>query len=159
MEPYLAQFAALADARAAAFLADHGLILKSGAGFGAAILKLIKPEWTTDAPGEFLNTNGVFFSIWVDPESAGAKRLRYNLHARKLRALKGETFAARDFARKFRGRNAEALSAWPNLSFPKGPITLFEGHVTLTPATLPADASGLLDRFAALAPMVDNLLA
>ena len=68
---------------------------------GAALLKVMKPEWTTDAPDELLNTNGLFFSVSVDPACEAKGVARDNLHAKKLRAIKGEAFAAREFVRAF----------------------------------------------------------
>ncbi len=156
IEQYVAIFNALATERAGAFKFQHGLAMKSGEGLGAAIIKVLKPSWTTDPAAEFLNSNGVFFSVWVDEACEANGIARYNLHAKKLRFLKGERFEARQFVRSF--RDAMDLSDWPNASFPKGPITLFEGHVTLNVNSLKAEASGLLDKFANLVPMLDEML-
>jgi hypothetical protein len=156
--PYLRIFETLKAARAAEFKSKHGLIIKTGEGLGAAIIKLLKPSWTTDTGDEILNTNGLFFGIWVDPSSESQGRARYNLHAKKLRFLKKPDFAAREFARAFRaGLNAE-LRTWPNLAYPKGPITLFEGWVPLDHGTLARETSDLLDRFAAITPAIDQML-
>jgi hypothetical protein len=159
MQPFLDIFTDLQAARAAEFLARHGLHMKAGEGFGAALLKLLKPAWTTDDPEQLVNSNGIFFGIWVDAGCLAENRLRYNLHAKKLRLLKGEPFAAREFVRSFRAAAKGALADWPSATYPKGPITLFEGHVPLAVGTLKADASALLDRFARLAPLVDEALA
>lgn len=157
MQPYLDIFTTLAAARADA-LRTHGLIIKAGEGMGAAILKVLKPAWTTDPPDQFLNTNGLFFSIWVDASCKKEKRARYNLHAKKLRNLKGEAFAAREFARVFRAEASTALQGWPSTVYPKGPITLFEGHIHLDPRTLDVEAGGLLDRFVAMVPLIERQL-
>jgi hypothetical protein len=159
MQRYLDIFNELKASRAADFQEQHGLTTKTGFGLDAAIFKLLKPAWTTDAPGDLLNTNGVFFSIWVDPACEAKGIARYNLHAKKLRFIKGEDFAARDFARSFRALAQGELSNWPHCSFPKGPITLFEGHVPLDAATLRAETSELIDRFSELCPLIDQLLA
>jgi hypothetical protein len=76
----------------------------------------------------------------------------------QLRAIKGEAFAAREFARSFRAQGKDELEGWPNWSFPKGPITLFEGHFAYNPATLQFETSAMMDRFAALSPFLDRLL-
>lgn len=158
MQAYLEIFNQLKSERASEFQGKHGLVIKTGEGLGAAILKLLKPAWTTDGPAEILNSNGLFFSIWVDAECETKGIARYNLHAKKLRYIKGVNFAAREFARAFRVRGQDELVNWPNLSFPKGPITLFQGHVPLSIATLHADTSALMDRFAALCPFVEQEL-
>jgi hypothetical protein len=159
MQNHLAIFNALKSERAAEFQSQHGLTIKTGEGLGAAILKLIKPEWTTDNPSELLNTNGLFFGVWVDTDCEAKGIARYNLHAKKLRAIKGQAFAAREFARSFRAQGKDELAGWPNWSYPKGPITLFEGYFALDENTLKAETSKLMDHFAKLAPMLDGLLA
>lgn len=159
MQPYLDIFSGVASERADDLRARQDLVIKTGEGMGAAILKVLKPGWTTDPPEQFLNTNGLFFSVWVDDACVKQKRARYNLHARKLRNLKGETFAAREFARAFRTEAGGALQAWPSAVYPKGPITLFEGHFHLDIRTLQAETAVLLDRFVALVPMIDRMLA
>ncbi len=158
MQPYFDIFTALAAARADDLRA-HGLLIKAGEGLEAAILKVLKPGWTADPPDQFLNTNGLFFSVWVDAACKAQKRARFNLHAKKLRTIKGEAFAAREFARTFRIEAATVLQAWPTNVYPKGPITLFEGHIHLDPRTLQMETSALIDRFVALVPMIDRLLA
>jgi hypothetical protein len=158
MKIYLDSFTALKSERAAEFQTQHGLTIKTGEGLGAAILKLLKPSWTTDGPGEILNSNGLFFGVWVDAECEARGIARYNLHAKKLRFIKGEAFAAREFARAFRAQGKDELAGWPNWSYPKGPITLFQGHVPLDANTLHAETSALMDRFAQLAPMLERLL-
>jgi hypothetical protein len=156
MQKYLDIFDQLKAERAAEFEAQHGLTIKTGEGLGAALLKLLKPSWTTDAPGELLNSNGLFFGVWVDAECEAKGIARYNLHAKKLRFIRGEGFAARQFVRSFRG--AADLQDWPNVSFPKGPITLFEGHVPLDVTTLHSETSTLMDRFAKLVPTLERVL-
>lgn len=158
MEPYLRIFEALKAARAAELHSKHGLTIKTGEGLDAAIIKLLKPTWTTDTGDEILNTNGLFFGVWVDPASEAMGRARYNLHAKKLRFLKGPEFAAREFARAFRTSLGTELRTWPNLVYPKGPITLFEGWVPLRPDTLSQQTSDLLDRFAAITPAIDGMI-
>jgi hypothetical protein len=159
MQKHLAIFNALKSERAAELQSQHGLIIKTGEGLGAALLKVMKPEWSTDSADELLNTNGLFFSIWVDAECEAQNIARYNLRAMKLRAIKGEAFAAREFARSFRAQGKDELADCPNWSYPKGPVTLFEGHFLLDAKTLHAESSKLMDRFAALTPMLDQLLA
>jgi hypothetical protein len=158
MKTYLDIFNLLKRERCTDFRATYGLDIKTGEGLGAAILKVLKPSWTTDRPDQLLNTNGLFFSIWIDAACAAEGVVRYNLHAKKLRMIKSESFAAREFARSFRAQGKEELAGWPNWSFPKGPITLVEGHYPLDVATLYAETSIMLDRFAKLCPMLEKLL-
>jgi|JI10StandDraft_1071094.scaffolds.fasta_scaffold150232_4 hypothetical protein len=159
MQSYLEIFNALKAERSAEFLSSHGLVIKTGEGLGAVLLKVMKPSWSTDDPQALLNSNGLFFGIWIDAACEAQGILRYNLHAKKLRAIKSETFAAREFARVFRVQGQEQLEKWPNWSYPKGPITLFEGHIPLDAKTLHADTSKLMDHFAEMTPLLEQLLA
>ena len=159
LQPYHDVFSALAEEREAEFRSLHGLAIKTGIALDAAVLKLLKPAWTTDPPEDLRNSNGVFFGVWVDEPCIAKRRVRYNLHAKKLRFLKGDAFPAREFARTFRADARNALADWPALSFPKGPITLFEGEVPLKLTTLRAEAWALMDRFAELAPYIDQKLS
>jgi hypothetical protein len=158
MKQALEIFQALKAERAQEFQAQHGLSVKVGEGLGAVLLKLLKPEWTTDNPKELLNSNGLFFGVWVDAACEAQGIARYNVHAKKLRFIKGEKFAAREFVRAFRLQGQYELEGWPNWSYPKGPITLFEGHFPLDVNTLRDETSTLMDRFAKLTPMLDRLL-
>ena len=151
-------FKTLKSERSEEFKSKHALSIKAGTGLDASILKLMKDSWSTDRPDELLNSNGLFFSVWVDAACKAQGIVRYNIHARKLRAIKGETFAAREFARSFRAQGKDELEGWPNWSFPKGPITLVEGHFAYKPATLRTETAAMMDRFAAIVPFLDRLL-
>jgi hypothetical protein len=159
MQNHLDIFNALKSERETEFQTRHGLTIKAGEGLGAAVLKLLKTEWTSDNHTQLLNTNGLFFSVWVDAACEAKGIARYNLHAKKLREIKGQSFAAREFARSFRAQGKDELEGWPNWSYPKGPITLFEGHFPLDTKTLRTETSKLMDRFAQLTPLLDRLLA
>ncbi len=159
MQKYLDVFNVLKKDRETEFHTQHGLAIKTGEGLGAAILKVMRPSWSTDKPDELLNTNGLFFSIWVDAACEEKGIVRYNLHAKKLRFIKGEAFAARDFARRVRADAKPELASWPNCTFPTGPITLFEGHFALDEKTLSDETSKMMDRFAKLTPLLDGVLA
>ncbi len=159
MQKYLTIFDAVKAERAYGLQWQHKLDIKTGEGLGAVMMKVIKPEWTTDAPTELLNTNGMFFSIWVDAACEAKGVARYNLHAKKLREIKGEAFAAREFVRAFRFQCGDELKGWPNWSYPKGPITLFEGEFPLDVETLHAKSSDLITRFVSLTPKLEKVLS
>ena len=158
MDNALDVFTALKSERSGEFKTKHNLTIKAGSGLDASILKVMKDSWSTDRPQDLLNSNGLFFSIWIDAACKAQGIVRYNIHARKLRAIKGEAFAAREFARSFRAQGKGELEGWPNWSYPKGPITLVEGHFAHDPATLKSDAAKMMDRFASVVPFLDRLL-
>jgi hypothetical protein len=158
MQKYLDIFNSAKADCAAEFQAQHGLTIKTGAGLGAAIIKTLKSSWTTDGMDEILNSNGLFFSVWVDADCEAKDIARYNLHAKKLRFIKGNTFAAREFARAFRVQAQDEVTTFPDWKYPKGPITLFEGHVPLDVHTLHEETSKLMRYFAAMTPVLERLL-
>ncbi len=156
MQSYLSTFNDIKSARAASFKGQYGLDMKTGEGLGAVIIKTLKPKWTTDPQHELLNSNGLFFSVWVDAECEAQSIARYNLHAKKLRFIRGEKFANREFVRSFRLQAQDDMKGFPNWNYPKGPITLFEGSFPL--AELKDETDKVLENFAKMTPLLERLL-
>jgi len=135
----------------------HGLFCKQGFYTECFVLKLQKPAWTNDRMDRVKNETGVFFSIWVDPRK-DARRANYNIHALKLRELKGYLITSRNFAEAFRGRFQSGLAdGWPNTSLDFGPQTLMQGWVDIEGAGT-EDLLGLMKRFELVSPVIDDLL-
>ena len=134
-----------------------GLICKHGHYLDSEVLKLQKASWTNDRMDRTENTSGVFFSVWV--EEARADRLNYNIHAFKLRHLKGYTITSRDFADTFRAAFKPQQDTWPKVRTDYGPLTLMQGWIAIDPRTVEQDVRALLNRFARnVGPIVDRLL-
>ncbi|WP_131707621.1 hypothetical protein [Chryseobacterium angstadtii] len=121
-------------------------------------LKIYKPEWSSnmespiDAPGR------IFFSVWVNEKSVEQKKVYYNIHALKLRNIKGYTIQARSFADDFRKRFEEDCQNWENVSVKYGPLTLMEGWIELNPDHLVKDLHFLAEKFLNLSPVIDEIL-
>jgi hypothetical protein len=79
----------------------NGLICKQGPYKACSVLKLQKPSWTNDPMDRVENTSGIFFSIWTNDRSMMKNRANYNIHALKLRDLKGYSIKSRDFRLRF----------------------------------------------------------
>src|ERR1700721_933645 len=107
----------------------NGLICKQGSYKACSVLKLKKPSWTNDRMDRVENTSGIFFSIWTNDQSMKNNRANYNIHALKLRDLKGYSIKSRDFAVDFRNAVAPMRNVWPNVSMDYGPLTLMEGWI------------------------------
>jgi hypothetical protein len=134
------------------------LICKQGFYNRCSVLKLQKTSWTNDRMDRVQNKTGIFFSVWIDKEAASENRANYNIHALKLRRLKGYSITSRDFAHDFRDAFASLRDAWPNVSVDFGPLTLMQGYIELVPKSLEEDILVLLQRFKPVSRLIDRLL-
>jgi hypothetical protein len=155
----LAVFTAINTTHAPVFLRDHGLAIKTGIVLDSAVIKLLRPHWTTSPPDVIRNHNGVFFSVWLDETKLSSPMLRTNIHAKKFRDAGFPKIAARDFAGRFRNEAKGLLSTWPNVSYPRGPGSLFEAYHPFVLDTLERDTLALMKAFVPLAPIIDHLLS
>jgi hypothetical protein len=135
-----------------------GLVCKQGSYKDCSVLKLQKPSWTNDPMEGVENTSGIFFSIWTNDRSIKKNRANYNIHALKLRELKGYAITSRDFASDFRNSFASMRSEWPNVSVDYGPLTLMEGWIKVDSFHFEKQVLSLMDAFQSLSPLVDCLL-
>jgi hypothetical protein len=136
----------------------NGLICKQGFYENCFVLKLQKPSWTSDRMDQIQNKTGIFFSIWIDEKSASQNRANYNIHALKLRELKGYSITSRNFANDFRDSFASVSNDWPNVSVEYGPLTLMQGWIEVDPNNFEKDALVLMERFEHVSPLIDRLL-
>jgi hypothetical protein len=136
----------------------NGLICKQGSYKVCSVLKLQKPSWTNDPMDRVENTSGIFFSIWMNNRSMMKNRANYNIHALKLRDLKGYSIKSRDFAFDFRNAFASMRGAWPNVRVEGGPQTLMEGWIKTDSVQVEKEMLDLMDGFESLSPLIDRLL-
>jgi hypothetical protein len=134
------------------------LICKQGFYMNSVVLKLQKASWTNDPMNQVQNESGIFFSIWIDEKSASRSHANYNIHALKLRNLKGYSITSRNFAEEFRERFASVKDTWPNLSLKYGPLTLMQGWIGISLNTAGEDILALMERFERLSPLINSLL-
>lgn len=136
---------------------DQELICKQGFYTNCSVLKLQKPSWTNDPMDQVRNSSGIFFSIWISEESAKKSRANYNIHALKMRKLKGYSITSKDFAQEFRKNFVK--KSWPNVSVDYGPLTLMEGWEEVALNKLGDGILPMLERFHQVSPVLDRLLA
>jgi len=136
----------------------NGLICKQGSYKACSVLKLQRPSWTNDPMDRVENTSGIFFSIWTNEASTRKNRANYNIHALKLRNLKGYSITSRDFAYAFRNGFASTRNSWPNVSVDYGPLTLMEGWIEVDSVHFEEDVLVLMERFQSLSSLIDRLL-
>ena len=137
---------------------DPDLLYFAGPMLGAIALKVYKSEWSDDPRQPLTAPSRIFFSVWVTEKSVQQKQLLYNIHALKLRQLKGYKIPSREFATLFRTKFQPLVAKWPNLSLDYGPQTLMQGWTPLAPATLEANAVQLIKKFEAIIPLIDQTL-
>jgi hypothetical protein len=154
-EPIFAEIKSRFDKRPS--VAD-GLICKQGFYINSLVLKLQKASWTNDLMSQIRNQSGIFFSIWITEKSAARNQANYNIHALKLRHLKGYSIASRDFAEDFRNRFASLQKIWPNVSVDYGPLTLMQGWIDIQPQSAEKNILHLMKSFEQLSLLIDQLL-
>jgi hypothetical protein len=135
-----------------------GLELKAGEWVKSAVLKIQKSSWRSSVPGTKPFKNCIFFSIWVSDELLNQGKIAYNIHALKLRELKGYTIKSREFAEAFREKFKPFEGQWPNVSTAYGPLTLMEGWVKLDEKDMENAVAGLAVKFLEVHHIIDDLL-
>ncbi|SHL84382.1 hypothetical protein [Chryseobacterium polytrichastri] len=122
-------------------------------------LKIYKPEWSSDPHSPLGALSRIFFSIWVSGKTIEEGRLYYNIHALKLRELKGYTIESRRFAEDFRNKFIEYQKEWDNVSVKFGPLTLMQGWRELKTENLQRDIIKLSYSFLEISPIIDETLS
>ncbi|MBK7651633.1 MAG: hypothetical protein IPJ20_14115 [Flammeovirgaceae bacterium] len=72
-----------------------GIILDS------VYLKIYKKEWTSDFSNPLNAEARIFFSIWLNDKKIQDNKIFYNIHALKLRKLKGYLILSKEFGEQF----------------------------------------------------------
>ena len=85
-------------------------------------------------------------------------KVYYNIHAFKLRELKGYSIKSRDFTNEFR-RGFKAFERdWKNVSVKFGPLTLMEGWHYFTNENLESIVEKLADNFLLIENLIESTL-
>jgi hypothetical protein len=135
------------------------LICREGFHMNCDVLKLQKASWTNDDLSKIGNPKGgIFFSIWITEEGGRRGRADYNIHAIRLRELKGYRLTGNDFCDQFRKRFKRLSGSWPNVNTDGGCLTLFEGWIEIEDKSFVRDVLMLMNRFQEIAPVIDDLL-
>lgn len=96
--------------------------------------------------------------IWVNEEAIANQRLLYNIHALRLRQLKGYKLQSSALAISFREKLKAFQQHWPNVSTEFGPQTLMEGWVDLDNESIQKDILKLATNFLAIEHLIENTL-
>ncbi len=122
-------------------------------------LKLYKKAWANESEDPLTSESRIFFSVWINDSTIKEHKLYYNIHALKLRKLKGYVIESRKFAAAFRNRFKEVEHNWQNVSVKFGPLTLMEGWVEVDLEDFQDVVLALANNFLKIERLVDNSLA
>ncbi|MEP7266558.1 MAG: hypothetical protein ABI844_02945 [Saprospiraceae bacterium] len=134
------------------------IIHQSGFWLDSVVLRLQKKHWSNYPDAKPQTGSAIFFSIWVNEKSIKDNKLFYNIHALKLRQLKGHHIKSRDFADSFRKLFKKYQKQWPNVSTLFGPQTLMEGWQELRIENFQNDIAKLTSNFLEIDFIIDELL-
>jgi len=128
-------------------------------GKDSLVLKLYKTAWTNQFENPLTAESRIFFSVWISDSSIEEQKLLYNIHALKLRQLKGYSIQSRTFANIFRNSFKAFEHKWRNVSVKFGPQTLMEGWVKIDEQNFQNDIVELANNFLEIEHLVDDTLA
>jgi len=137
-------------------LAQKQLKVWPGKLLNCDVLKIYKDAWANPSKDPVTSPSRIFFSIWVDPDNK--HQLFYNIHALKLRQLKGFKIESRKFAETFRKEFKPFSHKWENVSTDFGPLTLMQGFVTLEQKTFLHEVLKLSNNFLGIEHLIDQTL-
>jgi len=124
----------------------------------SVFLKLYKLSWANKTPDPLTASSRIFFSVWINDRTIKQNKIFYNIHALKLRQLNGYSIVSREFAADFKKEVMRFENQWPNVSTEFGPLTLMEGWVKFSEASLQNDILKLVKRFLEIEYLIDELL-
>ncbi len=128
-------------------------------GKDCVVLKLFKRSWTNQFQDPMISESRIFFSVWISGSSIKEQKLLYNIHALKLRQLKGYSIQSRKFAVIFRDGFKAFEHKWENVSVDLGPLTLMEGWLKIDEGNFQDDILGLANNFLEMEHLVDDTLS
>lgn len=150
---YSDKFSKITAALKSGLFKEYGIFIETGIWLDSVVIKLFKEKWTDKKTG-----SSVFFSVWIEDKSLIRNQIFYNIHALKLRHMKGYKIESIKFAVDFRNMFREYEYLWPNVSMNYGPATLMQGFINLDDKCIEKDVSDLLLRFLKIEFIFDEVL-
>lgn len=157
-EFYLDNFEKAAKSLDKKLLEKKDIQIQTGIWLDSVVLRLQKRHWA-NKPDEKPHTgSAIFMGIWVDKEAAANQKLFYNIHALRLRQLKGYKLQSRAFAMSFREKFKQFEKNWSNVSTDFAPQTLMEGWIDLDNEKIQKDILKIANNFLEIEHLIDNTL-
>lgn len=126
---YLNAFQKVANQIDKKVLSEKHLEVAVGLFEDSVFLKLYKKTWANNFPDPLTSESRIFFSVWINDSTLSKQKIFYNIHALKLRQLKGYSIESRKFADAFRVDFKKFEHKWKNVSVKFGPLTLMQGWI------------------------------
>jgi hypothetical protein len=155
---YLDKFQKAADRLDKKLLQEKQIEVAVGVILHSVFLKLYKKSWANPSPDPLTAETRIFFSVWINDPAIEEQKLLYNIHALKLRKLKGYSVQSRKFADAFRKNFKDFAHRWQNVSVDFGPLTLMEGWINIDPENFQNDVLKLANNFLEIEHLIDNTL-
>jgi hypothetical protein len=155
---YLQQFQSAADQIDKTLLASKQLEVAVGLYIDSVFLKLYKKSWATPGQDPLIAETRIFFSVWTCDSAIQEQKLLYNIHAFKLRKLKGYSIESKKFADGFRHRFKRFEHKWPNVGSNFGPLTLMQGWIKTDLEDLQNEITRLSNNFLEIEHLIENTL-
>lgn len=155
---YLDKFKKAAQLLDQKLLDEKDIEVVTGVCLDSVVLKLYKRSWASPLQDPVTAESRIFFSVWLTEDGIKKNELFYNIHALKLRKLKGYTIESRKFADDFRAAFKVFEQAWPNVSVNFGPLTLMQGTVKADLNQLNTEIVALSHEFLKITHLVDATL-
>lgn len=128
-------------------------------GEDCVVLKLYKRSWANQFQDPLTAESRIFFSVWISDSAIKEQKLLYNIHALKLRKLKGYAIESRKFAAIFRADFKNFEHQWENVRVDYGPLTLMEGWLKIDQENLQHQILKLANQFFEIEHLIDAALA
>lgn len=155
---YLENFQNAANRLDQKILNEKSIDVAVGIYLDSVVIKLYKKSWSGNPQEALTSESRIFFSIWINDDTLKKQRMMYNIHALKLRKLKGYTIESRKFAESFRKSFKIHEEKWPNVTTKHGPLTLMEGWITLDLKNFQEDILKLTSNFLEIEHLIDDTL-
>ncbi|MEN2412609.1 hypothetical protein [Flavobacterium mesophilum] len=139
-------------------LAENSIDVAVGVYIDSVFIKFYKKSWSSDSQNPLTAESRIFFSLWVNDSTIEKQQISYNIHALKLRKLKGYKIQSRKFAEIFRDAFQNFIPKWKNVSTNYGPLTLMEGWIKLDLENFENELLLITENFLEIEFLIDTTL-
>ncbi|MDQ6469518.1 hypothetical protein RB619_02600 [Flavobacterium sp. LHD-80] len=155
---YLENFQKIANQLDQKLPNEKSIEVSVGVYLDSVFIKLYKKSWTNNPHEALTAESRIFFSVWINDSAIKKQKIMYNIHALKLRKLKGFVIESRKFAEKFRNSFENYRQKWPNVNTNFGPLTLFEGWIELGSRNFSKEILKICHNFLEIDYLIDDTL-